>query len=135
MLGLTFGFSGDAFSGQRTGGLIRRLLSWSFPQASDDTVALLNFLIRKAAHFIEYALLAWLVYRALRRDRRREWRHVWAAFSLLAVIGWAALDEYSQSLKRSRDGSLYDVIIDAAGGIVALAIIWLRSKRPPASPD
>lgn len=50
--------------------------------------------------------------------------------ALLISFAVAITDEYIQSLDPSRSGTLYDVMIDMAGAMVAVMTMWLIS--PPA---
>lgn len=136
-LGLMYYFSTDLFSGDNTRGAIKSLLDWLAPDASEKTVHKINYAARKCMHFIEYGLLAVLVFRAFRADSPLAWRARWACYSLAIVVGWAVVDEYHQSLTRTRGGSAMDVMIDSAGGLCALILISAlsvrkREKRGPA---
>jgi hypothetical protein len=73
--------------------------------------------VRKAAHICEYAVLAWLWFIALTRERL--WptpRAAWTA--LLVSTGWACVDELNQAMQPSRTASIGDVGLDTAGAIV-----------------
>lgn len=133
-LGLMYYFSTDLFSGDNTRGVVRSLLHWLVPDASEKTAIKINYLVRKSMHFIEYGLLAALVFRAFRADSPRSYRARWAAYSLVIVVGWALIDEYHQSLTRTRGGSVTDVLIDSAGGLCALLLISLLSIRKGRGP-
>ena len=52
-----------------------------------------------------------------------------AAFALVACV--ALVDEYHQSFLPSRTGTIYDSLLDMAGGATALACaaLWLSLKR------
>ncbi len=126
---LMFGFSTDAFSGENTQSVIVRVIRWLGFNPYSRAALRINFIARKAAHLIEYALLAALLYRAFRSGRPPRWRATWAAQTITVVILWALLDEYHQSLTQSRTGSIHDSFIDIAGGSLALAVIYLLSRR------
>ena len=128
-IGLMYYFSTDIFSGDNTRGVIKSLLHWLAPDASEKTALKINYAVRKAMHFIEYGLLAALVFRAFRADSTRAYRARWAVYSLVIVLGWAVIDEYHQSLTRTRGGSVIDVLIDSAGGLSALLLISVLSIR------
>jgi VanZ family protein len=40
----------------------------------------------------------------------------------------ASLDELNQSFDPTRTGSIYDVLLDIAGGSTMAAVIWLSGK-------
>jgi len=85
----------------------------------------------KAAHFLEYALLGYLLARSLGESRPR-WFAVW-----FLAAAYGLLDEYHQSFVPGRDPSGADFLVDAAG---AAAGVWFGSMgrrggcRPPAGP-
>ncbi len=127
-----FGFSTDTFAADNTGSRLVWLLHLLFPAISDSQAEQVHFLMRKAAHFIEYALLALLWFRAFRAGSpiKWHWRWAWQAFAFSAV--WALLDEWHQSFTASRTGSLYDSLLDMSGGLSALLAVWWRRKRAAA---
>ena len=108
------------FSASNTSRIIRPLLLWLFPDITPEGLAQAHFLVRKAAHLTEYAILALLAARAFlssaNATRRRYWHLL--AFSLVAFS--SLLDEYHQSFLQSRTGTVYDSLIDMTGGALAL---------------
>jgi VanZ family protein len=78
---------------------------------------------RKLLHFVQYALLAFLWWRAL-RTRLEDRRAALAAFLVTAL--YAATDEYHQSFVDGRNGSPLDWLIDCAGA--ALASTWVGRR-------
>ncbi len=109
------------FSASNTSRIIRPLLVWLFPEISEATLGAAHFLVRKSAHFAEYALLALLAARAFRTSARPALARRWwlASFALVASVALA--DEYHQSLVPTRTGTIYDSLLDMAGGAAALA--------------
>jgi hypothetical protein len=71
-----------------------------------------DLLLRKAAHFTEYAILGALLLRALGREL--------PAFA--AGIAYAATDEIHQHFVRGRHASPVDVLIDAVGVILGIYV-------------
>jgi VanZ family protein len=132
MLGLMAYFSTDVFSGENTRGAIETILSWFSIYPSKHAIGHINFITRKCGHFLEYAVLATLIFRAFRADSPLGWRLRWFFGSLAIVVSWSLLDEYHQSFTRTRGASIYDSMLDSAGGLFALiviAVIW-RITRP-----
>ncbi len=86
------------------------------------------FLLRKVAHFSEYALLCALWLRALRTV-------VGLDGALRAAVGicvlYAATDEFHQTFIGGRVGTWHDVVIDTAG---ALSAAWLLRRRAQSQP-
>ena len=122
--------SSSSFSASNTSRIIRPLLLWLFPEISEESLAYVHFLVRKAAHFSEYALLALLAARAFRTSHKGRLRRLWwpAAFALVACV--ALVDEYHQSFLPTRTGTIYDSLLDMTGGAAALACaaLWLARK-------
>ncbi|MBM4442199.1 MAG: VanZ family protein [Candidatus Rokubacteria bacterium] len=115
----------DAGSAEQTSRLILPMLRALLPGASPEQLATLHVLLRKAAHFVEYALLAWLWGRALVVGRGIAPRS--AAVSAWAMAtACAAIDESVQAWHPSRVGSVGDVLIDTAGALAAAGWWWRR---------
>jgi len=118
------------FSADNTSRIIGPLLKWLFPGISEERLAFAHFITRKAAHFTEYAVLAWLAARAFATSSNQQLRHGWFYASLALVVLYALSDEYHQSFVSSRTGSIYDSFIDISGGLTALLLysLWRRRK-------
>ena len=128
-------------------GVIFLFSSWETPPSPQDT--LLNFLLKKTAHLIEYAVLYFLTFRAINysigwrakgprsstrslsivgtrtseRGRARQDPNRYL-YPLLFTILYAISDEIHQSFVSGRHGRTADVLIDAAGALLA----WLKIK-------
>jgi len=127
---LIFIGSSDLLAASHTSAFLAKPLRWLFPHASAATLAILHFVIRKAAHFTEYAILAFLAARAFRSSARELLREQWFWMSLALVVVYALIDEFHQSFVPSRTASIYDSIIDSAGGLFALTVLrWRVRKR------
>jgi VanZ family protein len=87
-----------------------------------------DVLLRKLAHFTEYAVLTGLWWRAL--------RGLGVRFPLAAAmaisLGYAATDELHQTFVDGRKGTPVDVLIDFAGIATAAAVIAALRLRAPA---
>jgi len=127
---LIFIGSTDLMSTEQTSRIIRPLLRWLKPDISMETIAQVQFIVRKCAHLTEYAILALLLWRALRRGTSLK-----ARTSILFIVVWlacavfAASDEFHQSFVPSRTATLGDVLIDIWGALVGLAICWAFAAR------
>jgi VanZ family protein len=124
-----FFFSTDTFSGENTGSLLGKVFSFIYPGISQELFDSIHFLIRKAGHFTEYAILALLLFRAFRSGAGERWRWRWAVGSLLVVVFYALSDEYHQTFTRHRVGSIYDSMTDTYGALTALALLWLVRRK------
>ena len=77
---------------------------------------------------MEYAILALLLARAFRTSLREFLRNHWFGVSLAFVALYALSDEFHQSFVSTRTASIYDCLIDTAGGLAALIIVAMRSR-------
>lgn len=82
---------------------------------------------RVTGHLLAYALLAALLLAALSRGRRPRSRDVLIAFGL--TVAYALTDEWHQSFVPNRTGRLDDVVTDAIGALIGLAVAWLTINR------
>jgi VanZ family protein len=104
-----FLMSTSTFSAVNTSAIIEPMLRWLFPLVSKETVGVLHALVRKSAHFTEYAVLFWLLLRGPLKGR---------PYSALTVcVLYALLDEGHQILVPGRTPSLYDVALDSTGAL------------------
>ena len=129
-LGVIFVGSTDLMSAEHTSRIIGPLLHWFKPDISAEAIARVQFYVRKAAHVTEYAILAMLVWRALRGGTRSQMK-----MSILFLIAWVACaifassDEFHQSFVPSRTASPIDVMIDICGALIGLGICVAVASR------
>ncbi|MGI8919326.1 MAG: VanZ family protein [Pyrinomonadaceae bacterium] len=119
-MAVIFFASTGAFSGDNTSRLLRPFLLWLFPEISDERIAFLHFLTRKLAHFAAYAVLGLLAARAFASSSQRWLEEHWITASAILVAAYALLDEFHQSFVASRNASIFDCLIDIAGGLCVL---------------
>jgi VanZ family protein len=85
-------------------------------------LGLWDFVLRKIAHVVEYAVLSLLLSRAFKRTwPSLDWKKILIWTSVLAVL-YAASDEWHQSFVPGRGPSVGDVLIDSCGVLVAILI-------------
>jgi hypothetical protein len=84
--------STNEFSATNTSRIIRPLLLWLFPGISEERIALAHFITRKAAHFVEYAILGFLAARAFFFSSQQILRRSWFLAGALLVGIYALLD-------------------------------------------
>ncbi|MEI7534766.1 MAG: VanZ family protein [Verrucomicrobiae bacterium] len=124
-----FSASGDAKSYQHSSTLFEPLLHWLFPQMPQTHVELIHHIFRKIGHLTEYALLALLLWRAIRQPQKtdrgsRRWRWDEAGLSLALVFLYAASDEFHQVFVATRTALVSDIFIDTSGGAIGLLLLW-----------
>ena len=123
-IGVIFLLSSSQGSSGRTSMIIRPILEFLFPSASNDTLLFYHGIIRKCAHFTEYAVLGMLACRAFRRPTNR---YIPMALGLVLLV--ASVDEFNQSFNPLRTGSPWDVAVDVSGGVVAILMYFLLARR------
>ncbi len=90
-----------------------------------------DLVLRKCAHVTEYAVLGYLLVRALGRT----------GLAFVAGVLYAASDELHQHFVRGRHGAVYDVAIDAVGVLAGALLVrrfldsrgWRAGKSATAS--
>ena len=129
-VGVIYVGSTDLTSPQQTSRFLVLFLRWLRPDITADSIAQIQFFVRKVAHLTEYLILAVLLWRALIRGT-----HFQMQISILFIMVlfvctiFAASDEFHQSFVSSRTASANDVMIDMCGALVGLAICWIVAGR------
>jgi len=108
-MGLIFGFSSQAHSGEMTE---QYLHGW-------------NILVRKAAHMTEFGVLFALTRFALAASIPAADRLV-TTLSVLICLIYAGSDEWHQSFVPGRSAQVSDVMVDMCGVVIALLLFLLR---------
>lgn len=134
-LGVIFWLSGDQFSDEQTAEWLTSL-PWlaglGLPPAAFD---LANLIVRKSAHFVEYAVLSMLAYRAIGASRPAWSRRGALVGAVVLAVACATVDELHQATTLTRTGSPKDVVIDSLGAFAgalsgaALLYRWSRRRR------
>ncbi len=102
-------------------GVIFTFSSFQAVQAAE--VHWVDFVIKKSAHVVEYAILWGLTFRALLNTSHLGKTKA-GLVSLLMVVIYATTDEYHQTWIPSRTGRARDVLIDTTGA--SLAFVWFN---------
>lgn len=91
-----------------------------------------NHLVRKAAHFSEFALLFIFLRFALRKTAPIRWLYLCGIVAFVACGAYAGLDEWHQSFVPGRTPCINDVLIDMSGAATAWITVgligWIRSR-------
>lgn len=134
-LGVIFWLSGDQFSDEQTAEWLTSLpwlAALGLPPAAID---LANLIVRKSAHFVEYAVLSMLAYRALGASRPKWSRRAVLLAAVVVAVVCATVDELHQATTLTRTGSPKDVVIDSLGAFAGamagagLLYRWNRRRR------
>jgi VanZ family protein len=127
-MAVIFSLSSDRFSDVHSAAWLSAIFgALGIPPA---VVGVGNLIVRKSAHFVEYAALSLLTFRAARLTwpRQRGWQPL--AIVLVVAIGCAGLDELRQYvLTETRTGTLRDVMVDSIGAIAVVLFVYWRTRR------
>lgn len=98
----------------------------SLPINQPAPFSLTDFIVKKTAHMTEYAILYFLVWRALsNRGTIKDKSLLWKI--LIVTILYAASDELHQTLIPGREGTLRDVGFDTIGMLISLSQVKKNS--------
>lgn len=131
-MALIFGFSSQ--TGKESGGLsaliAEPLTDWLFRLVEGTTqvgkaalYSKVDHLVRKTAHFSEYAILGMLLTGVLRAFGVKK---AWLPLLLGAL--YAVTDEWHQMYSPGRTGKVMDILIDAAGVMTGVLIYHFARK-------
>jgi len=99
------------------------------PDLSYDKILMSYVVFRKCLHFVEYAILAYFIYRGFRGGSYPEKKLKLVVLAGFLSIGYGLLDEILQSFIPTRNGSILDFLIDMAGVVFILMIIYRKKGR------
>ena len=132
MAGIFIG-STDVLSSRRTSRILAPLLRWFFPEIRTETLDAVQWVVRKLGHCTEFGILSVLFWLALRGSlwrRTDPWDRRSVGIGWLLAVAYAVSDEWHQSFVATRQGQWMDVVIDAFGAAVAMALLsWLAQRR------
>jgi len=86
-----------------------------------------DFILRKIAHILEYAILTFILIRALRIENLSIKKTL--IFSIIFAIFYSLSDEYHQTFIQGRQGGLKDVSIDSIGILLTSLIWYIKSRK------
>ena len=92
----------------------------SIPNLSTG-LGLWDIIIRKIVHIVEYGILTFLFWHAIKNDKRPF--HTSLSSAAIFAIIYALTDEIHQGFVPTRHFALYDVGIDSVGVILVASII------------
>ena len=130
-MALIFSASSDSRSYEHSSSLVEPILRWLFPHLSEAWIHNLHELLRKGAHLTEYAVLALLLWRAIRQPVKndpRPWSWRLARLVLLLVMLYAATDEFHQQFVPTRTSLVSDVFIDTGGAAAGLLLLRMLGR-------
>jgi len=134
-MGVIFCASTQVGAPNNTSHFFRPILHWLFPRITDEQFDLIHHVVRKTAHFVEYAVLGALVWRTLYFDpafssysvKRQFW------LAIMCCMLFASTDEFHQSFVPTRQPAVMDVLLDTCGASFGVLATWgLRARRAAA---
>ena len=129
-MGFIFYMSAQPDSGEESGFFLRLLLGpWAAHLAPSHYEAI-HHLVRKVAHFSEYAVLALILSWNLGTTAAR------LALSWALASAYAATDEWHQAFVPNRGPAVADVAVDSLGALAMVAFImfWVHNRSRVARP-
>ncbi len=108
---------------------VMAVMKWFFPERWHGIGGVVYIVVRKSLHFLEYAILAYLLFRAFRAEHLERWRRSWALPAGLVASAYGLLDEGLQTLVPDRHGSLIDWAVDSVGILCLLGLVYERRDR------
>ena len=131
---LIFAGSSDVLSAAHTSRFLIPFLLWLDPSMSYQTIAAIHVAFRKLGHVTEYAILAALLWRALRGTFGALSRHTIAVCTFIVASCFAATDEFHQSFVPTRTSTMHDVVIDCLGVALAITLCLMFSGMRKVAP-
>ncbi len=110
-----------AADSDKQSGLIVNAIETLFPDTKN--IEFLVTIVRKTAHFFEYALLGFLTARGFKLSKKTPW------LAILACAIYASTDEFHQTIIPGRSGELKDVLLDTAGATFGVTLYWLFHRK------
>ncbi len=88
-----------------------------------------DFVVKKLAHVVVYAILAIFLYRAFKKEGVSPKKSGY--YSIIVAVLYGLTDEFHQSYTPGRDPKLRDVIFDTIGATFAIYGIWNILPKTP----
>lgn len=83
----------------------------------------------KAAHLVEYTILAILLARALTNSDSKWLSNKWGVITIGGTILYGITDEIHQYFVPLRETDIYDILFDSLGAVIGQAVWWLLSWK------
>lgn len=100
----------------------------SRPSVQASAVDWQDFTLKKTAHFIEYFVLAVLLFRSFRYTVAASLK-VLLLVTFTITILYATSDELHQSFVPGREPHIRDVTVDTLGALTAIWLIYYRFRK------
>jgi VanZ family protein len=138
--------STSMLSSANTGGVLYGIIATVFGPVDRKSFEEFHSFLRKTGHFLGYAVLSLLFFRALVRSFTWQARRTigeqkkiglttyytrMAALASILTLVVASLDEWHQTFLPSRTGAFHDVLLDCSGAVIIqlIALAFLRRRN------
>lgn len=101
----------------------------SYPTARASEIYWKDFIVKKSAHVVEYAIFASLLYRGFKESGVKKINA--GIFAITLSVLYGATDEFHQSFTPGREPTVRDVIFDTIGASLAIYAIWNLLPKAP----
>ncbi len=86
-----------------------------------------DFVLRKIAHILEYAVLTFLLFRAFSVQGGPAPKIL--VLAVIFALFYALTDEYHQTFIFGREGTLRDVVIDSIGILITTGVWYIKNRK------
>ena len=101
----------------------------SYPTGTASEIHWKDFIVKKTAHIVEYAILSLTIYRALTLEGVGKKRA--GIYSIIFSIFYGFTDEFHQSFTPGREPRLRDTVFDTIGAVLAIYFVWKLLPKMP----
>lgn len=102
----------------------------SFHKLQSELPGWQDYVLRKIAHFLEYAILFNLFYRGFKNTSKLP-NYKLLSLSFLLTILYAISDEFHQTFVSGRSGRIFDIGVDTLGSFAGLGFVVKFSRLLP----
>lgn len=101
----------------------------SLPTNRTSQIYWQDFIVKKTAHIVEYAIFTLLLYRALKISGVEKKEA--GVYSIILAVIYGMSDEFHQSFTPGREPTVRDVIFDTIGAVSIIYYIWKLLPKAP----
>lgn len=123
-----FYMSTRTFGASFTNRLLADLLAFFHIQLSHHTFNLVEFWMRKMAHFTEYGIFSLFIYHAISEDHRSVWNWKRALVCIIIAGLYSLTDEFHQSFVAGRGPSIVDCGFDTIGATLGMVVLYFGGE-------
>lgn len=125
-VGIVMYASTSAGSVEASAKIVKPFFLWIFPWLSEADARMMNMMVRKTCHAIQFLVFSLLVWRAVRLPPAlRVSRAALGVGILGAALLLGSLSEGIQLMFKERGASLGDVGLDVLGAALGVLILWV----------